>query len=89
MTYVMCIIDYIYHLLNESKKIFSFIITIGECTMGTCQVGLQGPRPSLRQTILFFLNRESLGFFRSIFNLKGRATCHSKSLLGLLGRLFK
>ncbi|AES87104.1 hypothetical protein MTR_4g021280 [Medicago truncatula] len=34
----------------------------------------------------FFLNRECLDFFRSLFNLKGQASCHSKSLLGLLGQ---
>jgi len=33
----------------------------------------------------FFLNREGLGFFRSLFSLKGQATDHSKSLLSLLG----
>jgi len=33
----------------------------------------------------FFLNREDLGFFRSLFSLKSQVTCHSKSLLGLLG----
>jgi len=48
------------------------------------QAGLQGP--TIGQARLFFLNREGLGFFRSLFSLKGRATCHSKSLLSLLGR---
>jgi len=33
----------------------------------------------------FFLNREGLNFFKSLFNLIGQATGHSKSLLGLLG----
>jgi len=34
----------------------------------------------------FFLNREDLGFFKSLFSLIGQATGHSKSLLGLFGR---
>jgi hypothetical protein len=34
----------------------------------------------------FFLNREGLCFFRSLFSLKCQAESHSKSLLGLLGR---
>jgi len=44
--------------------------------------GLAYARPD--QT--FFLNKEDLAFFRSLFSLKGQATGHSKSLLGLLGR---
>jgi len=36
--------------------------------MGIGQAALQEPTPG--QT--FFLNRESLGFFRSLFSLKGR-----------------
>jgi len=49
--------------------------------MGIGQAGLQ---PSLRQAWSgqpFFLNREGLGFFKNIFNLKGQAIGHSKSLL--------
>jgi len=53
--------------------------------MGIGQTGLQGLRPSLRQARsghAFFLNREGLGFFKSLFSLKGQATRHSKSHLG-------
>jgi len=50
--------------------------------MGIGQAGLPYDRPD--QT--FFLNREGLGFFLSLFNLKEKATCHSKSFLSLLGR---
>jgi hypothetical protein len=52
-------------------------------------IGQAGLRPSLRQARsgqTFFLNREGLGFLKSLFSLIGQATGHSKSLLGLLGR---
>jgi len=55
-----------------------------QIVMGIGQAGLL---PSLRQARSghnFFLNREGLDFFRSLFSLKGQVGGHSKSLLGLL-----
>ena len=74
------------NILYPGIKFSKLVTNIG---MYVFMILFPGIRDGNRPGQAFFLNKEGLGCFRSLFSLIGQSTSHSKRLLILLGRLIQ